>query len=210
MRLHVLVEGPSEEALLTRWLARLLPQHRHKVYPHRGKGKIPGDPTRAPDPLHQGLLDQLPAKLRSFGRQLDPKTDRVVVLVDLDDDSSAELGAKLADVLAHCDPAPSAVFSLAIEETEAFYLGDPAAIRGAFPRAKTAKLKDYVPDSIIGAWELFQSVIESPVEAKVEWARRMAEHLGTTTETIQRNRSPSYRQFCAALFVVAGETEMAS
>lgn len=59
------------------------------------------------------------------------------------------------------------LFRIAIEETEAFYLGDPEAIRKAFPTAKTAKIKAYVQDSICGTAELFQEVIGASSEDKV-------------------------------------------
>jgi hypothetical protein len=95
MRLHVLVEGPSEAHLLVPWLRRLLPSHPAAVIPHRGKGKLPGDPTKPPPPQKQGLLDQLPAKLRAFGKALDPKTDRLVVLVDADHDDCRVLQKQL-------------------------------------------------------------------------------------------------------------------
>lgn len=75
MRLYVLVEGPSEKALLDVWLGRLLKGHRYTVIKHRGKGKLPLDPRARVDPRREGLLDQLPARLRAYGQALDPSTD---------------------------------------------------------------------------------------------------------------------------------------
>lgn len=85
MRLHILVEGRAEEAFLKGWLPRLLPAHSFIIIPHQGKGSLPVNPKRRPDPKKRGLLDQLAAKLRAFGKTLKSETDRVVVLVDLDD-----------------------------------------------------------------------------------------------------------------------------
>jgi len=46
MRLHFLVEGPADETFLNLWLPRFLPDgHTFKIIRHRGKGKIPADPT---------------------------------------------------------------------------------------------------------------------------------------------------------------------
>ena len=206
MKLHVLVEGDSEEALLRDWLPRFLPPgHSFNVIRHRGKGRLSGDLLKVPNVRQEGLLDQLPAKLRAYGRSLDPATDRVLVLLDLDDDSCLELKGRLLEVLESCDPRPVVLFRIAIEETEAFYLGDRAAIRKAFPQARLQRMRNYVQDSICGTWETFQRVIGDPIEDKVEWAERMAPHLGTAWRGRNANRSPSFQQFCKALLRLAGE-----
>ncbi|HEX4966436.1 MAG TPA: hypothetical protein VF173_36850 [Thermoanaerobaculia bacterium] len=151
------------------------------------------------------MLDQLPAKLRAYGRVLNPATERVLVLVDLDGDDCGDLKARLLKVLDSCDPKPVVLFRIAIEETEAFYLGDSSAIRKAFPGAKLRRLKTYDQDSICGTWELFQEVIGARVEDKPGWAEQMADHLGTDWQGGQANRSPSFRQFCKGLLSLAGE-----
>lgn len=206
MRLHVLVEGSSEEALLEGWLPRLLPRHAFTLIRHRGKGKLPGNALKVPDVRREGLLDQLPAKLRAYGKALDPATDRVVVLVDLDDDDCIDLKKRLVVLLDHCDPKPAVLFRIAIEETEAFYLGDPKAIRGAFPQAKLHLIKGYEQDSICGTWELFQRVVDVRSEDKVRWAEQIAPHLGTVWRGTGENHSPSFQQLCQGLLRIAGES----
>ena len=205
MRLHILVEGPSEVAFLKAWLPRILPRHSFRILPHEGKGKLSSRPLQPPLPRRTGLLDLLPATLRAFGRNLDPDTDRVLVLIDLDHDSCLDLKSRLVAVLNSCDPKPVTLFCFAIEETEAFYLGDQAAIRRAFPQARLNRMKDYGQDSICGTWELFQWVIGARAEDKPEWGRRMAQHLGTEWRGAGANRSPSFRQLCRALRILAGE-----
>jgi hypothetical protein len=127
------------------------------------------------------------------------------VLLDLDDDHCGELKERLLKVLETCNPRPTVLFRFAIEETEAFYLGDSTAIQRAFPQARLKKMRDYVQDSICGTWELFRDVIGAEVEDKVEWAERMAPYLGTSWRGGNANRSPSFRQFCRALLTLAGE-----
>lgn len=206
MRLHILVEGPAEEALLRGWLPRFLPPgHDFRLIPHRGKGRLSRDPLQAPDLRRQGLLDQLPAKLRAYGRLLDPRTDRLLVLVDVDRDDCRELKGRLVEALASCDPKPYVLFRLAIEETESFYLGDPNSIKKAFPGAKLGKLRSYEPDSICGTWELFSEVVGAPSEDKVSWAESMAPHLGIVWKGKGANRSPSFRQLCQGLLHLSGE-----
>jgi len=108
-------------------------------------------------------------------------------------------------VLNSCDPKPVTLFRFAIEEIEAFYLGDETAIRRAFPQAKLYRMRDYSQDSICGTWECFQGVIGARAEDKPEWGRRMAHHLATEWRGAGSNRSPSFRQLCRALRILAGE-----
>lgn len=205
MRIHVLVEGQSEAALLVPWLRRFQPQHTHVVIPHQGKGSLPANPNTPPDPKRRGLLDQLPAKLRAFGTGLNPDTDRVLVLVDADDDDCLDLKRRLTALLAACEPAPVAKFRVAVEETEAFYLGDKPAMQRAFGTLANAPYRAYVQDSVCGTWEVFAKVIRTTGDAKVAWARSMSASLGTSYTGKDANRSPSFRAFCAALQELAGD-----
>ena len=206
MRIHFLVEGLSEQAFLERWIPRFLPpQHSFKIIPHRGKGKIPGDPSKKPDPKRQGLLDQLPAKLRAYGKELRPETDRILVLVDLDHNACPDLKTRMLDLLNYCSPPPTVLFRIAIEETEAFYLGDKLAIRNAFPKCKLSKRDSYIQDSICGTWELFREVIGETGEDKVAWAKQIGPHLTTRWRGIQGNLSESFRQLCRGILILAGE-----
>lgn len=206
MRIHYLVEGPSEAALLNPWLRRALPGHAHSVYPHEGKGNIPDDLSAAPNPLRRGLLDQLPAKLRAFGRSLDPATDRVVVLVDADNDCCVKLKSELVDVLNACSPRPQALIRIAIEETETFYLGDELAVRAAFGTFRNGPYRGYVQDSVCGTWEVFQQVVGWRYEAKVKWASMIAPHLSVSRSGPRLNRSPSFQAFYSAICALAGES----
>lgn len=199
MRIRVLVEGPSEEAFSSRWLRRYMPGHYFQIVPHQGKGRMPDPPTRAVDARRQGLLDQLPAKLRAYGRSLNPDTDRVLVVVDADEDNCVELKNRLLKALKSCDPRPEVLFRISVEETEAFYLGDFAAIRKSYPHAKKTP---YDQDGICGTWEIFQATIGAKSESKVEWGKQMGNNLSTD---VRRNKSASFRQLCSAIKRVCGE-----
>ena len=164
-----------------------------------------GQPGAKPNPRREGLLDQLPAKLRAYGRALDPATDRVLVFLDLDSDSCLDLKGRLLATLGSCDPRPVVLFRIAIEELEAFYLGDPAAIRRAFPHAKLRRMKSYIQDSVCGTWEVFRQVIDAALEDKPLWAEKMGIHLGVEWKGKNANRSESFRQFCRGLLMLAGE-----
>jgi hypothetical protein len=204
MHIHVLVEGASEKALLEGFLPRFQPRHSHTVHAHQGKGNlpVPGIPV---DQRHRGLLDQLPAKLRAFGKSLSPAVELVLVLVDADSDGCEELKARIVAVLDACDPRPTTMIRVAVEETEAFYLGDKRAIHKAFGTVRRAPYSTYGQDSVCGTWEVFQAVIGAPYDAKVRWAEKIAPHLSIAVSGKHRNRSPSFRQLCAALQMLAGE-----
>lgn len=210
MRLHILVEGPSEEAFLRQWLPRFLKSdHSFKIIVHRGKGKLPVDPNQPMKPLQQGLLDQLPAKLRAYGHSLDSSTDRVLVLVDQDDSDGGDcrkFKARLVKLLRQIVPSPECLFRIAVEETEAFFLGDRQALKEAF-KPKLQLLDDYEQDSICGTWELFQRVIKATSEDKPAWAEKMGRVMTTEYEGKHANQSPSFQHFCRGLLFLAGEIQ---
>jgi hypothetical protein len=205
VRLHFLVEGLADQAFLEALLPRLIPKHTWRVYPHQGRGRIPGDLAKPPDPSRRTLLDNLPSKLRAFGRSLDPATDRVVVLLDSDDDDCAELLNKLRLTHAAVEPRPTTLYRLAIEELESWFLGDEAAVETTFPKLNRRKLKTWQPDSVGGTWELFQEVIRAQSENKVYWGEAMGAALAVGEPLEERNRSPSYRSFCRRVREHAGE-----
>jgi hypothetical protein len=157
MTIHVFVEGPSEVALIEPWSKRLLKGCPVKVHPHEGKGKLPDNINATPNPRRRGLLDQLPAKLRAFAS--DTHIHGIVVLVDADDDMCTVLRTAIEQTAQTCAPKLRVVARIAIEETEAFYLGDLRALKRAFPDADMDRARGYEPDSIRGTWELLGEIV---------------------------------------------------
>ncbi len=205
MKLHFLVEGPADAAFLERLLPRLIPRHRWQVYPHEGRGRLPGKLVAPPDAKRRGLLDNLPAKLSAWGKTFDPATDRVVVVLDQDIDDCKELLAKLGRMYAHLSSRPQAIFRLAIEETESWYLGDAKAVQRAFPKADGRKLATWRPDSVDRTWEKFQEIIRAAADDKVAWGEAMGQVLAVDEPLDRKNRSPSFRKFCRRVREHAGE-----
>jgi hypothetical protein len=195
--IHILVEGPSERAFLERWAGRLLKGTDFRVHPHQGKGTLPkGKAIGAkPSPNHRGLLDQLPAKLRAYAQSLSGTADGVLVLVDADDDDPELLRRDIEAIITDSGVARAKV-ALAIEETEAFYLGDLNAIQNAFPEANMKRARAYVPDSICGTWELFGEVVRDGGGNKVTWAEAMGP---LVTVIPAKSRSPSFKRMLALL-----------
>ena len=195
MTVHLLVEGPSELAFFETWARRLLKGCELTIHAHRGRGRLPSDLASRPDPKHHGLLDQLPAKLRGFAQSLGPG-DAVVVLVDADADSPGEFAAAIENAARSIAPTLRVYVHLAIEETEAFYLGDLRAIERVYPRADMSAARRRVPDSICGTWELFGRVIHDGGGNKTSWAEAMGP---AVTVRAEQSRSPSFRTLVAGL-----------
>lgn len=193
MIVHALVEGPSEKEFLEPWAKRFLKGHVLKAYPHEGKGKLRKGSV---NPKQRGLLDQLPAKLRALGKSLDPSQERVLVLVDADDDNIVALEGLLEQLTETLQPAPVVLYRFAVEELEAFYLADQKALRTAFPDFNSRLARNYVPDSVVGTWELFGEIIGDDGGNKVAWAKAMAKVL---TIRAEESRSPSFKKLCSGL-----------
>lgn len=114
---------------------------------------------------------------------------------------------ELDTILHSCNPQPCASFCLAIEEGEAWLLGDVAAIKAAYPRAKDRVLQSYVQDSICGTWEKLADAItpggaqklkqagrQAAGYEKVLWAAHITPHMH-----VERNNSPSFQAFCTRI-----------
>lgn len=182
---EVLVEGasdvPTTREILTRRFG-LLEGLNFRIHPHKGRGRLPANLLRRPDVRHQGLLDQLPAKLQGFGRYLQHETC-VLVVVDVDDTPCTELLNDLNAMLASLPSKPPRVlFRLAIEETESWFIADTTAVANAYPKAKLPRLRAVAPDTICGAWELLATALgyradEVTGADKFAWAAAIAPHL---------------------------------
>lgn len=185
---EVLVEGASDVPALREVLVRrfgLVEGVNFRIHPHKGRGSLPANPLAKPDPRHQGLLDQLPAKLQGFGRYLADDAC-VLVVVDVDDAPCVRLLAELNAMLARLPSRPlNVLFRLAIEETESWFIADAAAVKAAYPKAKLQRLRAVVPDAVCGAWEVLATALGYKANDvtgadKYAWADAIAPHLNLT------------------------------
>lgn len=205
MHIEVLVEDSSGEKLLEHLLPQLLgPQsepHTWRLHAYKGIGRIPKGLSATADPSKRILLDQLLRLLRGYGKT--PGIDAVVVMLDVDKRDCRDFLKELKGLLGECSPAPTTLFRLAIEEMEAWYLGDRAAILTAYPRAKQGVLDGYVQDSLCNTWELLADAVfpggsiaikragwPLPGQIKHEWAERIGPWM-----TLDQNQSPSFGRF---------------
>ncbi len=121
--------------------------------------------------------------------------DGVLVLVDADDDDCRVLKSELKSVVDAVSPL-KAIVRIAIEEVEAFYLGDLRALKAAFPAADMNTARAYEPDSIVGTAELFSRIVGDQALRKVTWAEEMGARLTTNPS---RSRSPSFKALHAGV-----------
>ena len=213
MHFEFLVEDASGKILLESIVNTILgAPHTYRIISYKGIGSIPKGMTGKIDVQKRIILDRLPKLLRGYGRSLQHIDAVVVVVVDLDKRDCKKFKQDLLDVLATCNPAPTALFRIAIEEMEAWLLGDKNAILASYPRAKQQVLNGYVQDSICGTWELLADAIHkgganalkkegwpAPGQAKCGWAKEIGPRLD-----VEANLSKSFQVFRDGVRSLAG------
>jgi hypothetical protein len=126
-----------------------------------------------------------------------------LVILDNDRKNCADFLRQLQQLARKSAPKLNVLFRLAIEEIEAWYLGDPDAIFQAYPKAKRPVIQKYRQDSICGTWELLADAVYPggaahltkqgwplPGQVKFEWATQIGALLD-----LNRNASPSFGKF---------------
>lgn len=208
MHLEILVEDSSGATLLNHVVSALLGEqgrpHTWRIHPYRGIGRVPKGLTAAGNPSNRILLDQLPRILGGYAKT--PYIDAVIVVVDTDTRDCREMLAELRE-LARQAGRPDTIFRLAIEEMEAWLLGDREAVLAAYPKAKRDVLDRYRQDSVCGTWEVLADAVYAggaaavrttgwplPGQLKHEWAEAIGPRLN-----LANNQSPSFTKLVEAL-----------
>ena len=216
---EILVEDASGKILLEHLVPKILgpkgQPHGYRIIniqelKHRVMARMPRHLARTL-PWDTILFQTLTIQLKAYGKSLPRKNGAVIVLVDLDyHDHDGFLG-QLRDLFAACDPRPRGDACLAVEEGEAWILGDAAAVRRAYPLVKEYVLTGYEQDSICGTWEwladaIFHGGSERLTEIgypqigreKCHWADNIGQYMD-----VDVNRSPSFIAFRDLLRSVA-------
>lgn len=207
MHFEILVEDKSGKIALESILENILglngQEHTYRIISYKGIGRIPRNLRGTIDPQKRILLDRLPKLLKGYGKSLKNFSAAVVVIVDLDNKDCLTFKQEMLDILNDCNPQPTTLFRIAIEEGEAWLLGDRNAITSAYPRAKVQVLNDYTQDCICGTWETLADAVYPggseklkklgwpyTGQAKCKWAENIAPHLN-----VDVNRSKSFQVF---------------
>nr|VFJ70950.1 MAG: hypothetical protein BECKFW1821C_GA0114237_102531 [Candidatus Kentron sp. FW] len=219
MHFEILVEDQSGKKALDILVPRIIGDgHTFKVYSYKGIGRIPKDLDKGSDPRKRILLEQLPQLLRGYGKTYPKgKTDypaAVIVVCDLDDRCLKAFRQELFAVLDACNPRPETRFCIAIEEGEAWFLGDIPAVKSAYPKAKDAVLNTYINDSVCGTWEKLADAVfnggsgaltkkgsQAIGAEKSRWSEKISPHMD-----VYNNASPSFVYFRDKLRGLAGTT----
>lgn len=156
------------------------------------------------------LLRRLPKRLAGYRPLLINGNVRLIVLVDRDRDACLALKETLEAAAAAAGlttktmaaAAGSMIFHvvnrIVCEELEAWFFGDPQAVRAVFPRVPAtfeSRASYRIPDSIQGPWEALSRLLVATSStrnrvSKIDVARRLAEHMDP-----DRNRSRSFQAF---------------
>ena len=216
MHFEVLVEDLSGKKTLDILVPKIIGEaNTYKVKAYNGIGHIPKGLSPKHDPQKRILLDQLPRLLQGYGRTFSNPSYAVAVIVvcDLDHRCLRSFRRELYAILESCHPKPDAHFCIAIEELEAWFLGDLPAIRSVYPGAKNAVLQGYENDSICGTWEKLADAVykggasalsgngwqkQKVGEEKSRWAERISPCMD-----VNNSRSPSFVYFREKLLKLA-------
>ncbi len=153
------------------------------------------------------LLNDLATYLRGFNRSLSGLGKEAAIFIVLDNDERDTDGfrAELQAVAESNNISIDHVFCIAIEELEAWLLGDLDAIKSAYPSAKLQFAQTYEQDSICGTWEKLAEIVydgglkkfkhDCPTYIekgiiKCEWAQNIGNYMA-----VEKNKSPSFKYF---------------
>lgn len=215
MHFEFLIEDASGKIALEHLIPKIIGPHNEphtwRIIDYKGVGSVPKDIHKEADPRKKILLDKLPTLLRAYGKTFEgygvDYRAAIIVICDLDQRDLSSFMEELSAVLQSTNPRPATEFHLAIEEGEAWLLGDRAAIETAYPGARRNVLDSYVQDSICGTWETLAEAVypkgsahlkqlgfPATGQAKCEWAQKIAPLMD-----IESNSSPSFSKFVQSL-----------
>ena len=206
MYFEILIEDQSGKKAMEILLPKLFGNEiTFRIRSYKGLGHIPKRLKPGDDVRKQKLLNDLPRALQAYGSV--PHYGTVIIICDLDKRDREQFLSELQSILGVCNPKPEAFFFLAVEEFEAWYLGDLSAVRKAYPYARNSVLNNYKNDSICDTWELFADAVykgghkallkkgrQAVGEQKRVWAETISPHMN-----IEDNCSPSFNDMCNKL-----------
>ena len=208
MHFEILIEDQSGKKTLDILMPKIIgDQHTFRVISYRGIGRLPKNLTGSTDASKRILLNRLPNLLKGYGNTYvnNPAkhSTAVIVVCDLDNKCLKTFRQELFAVLNMYNPKLETRFCIAIEEGEAWLLGDIPAIKAAYPKAKDSVLNNYRNDSICGTWELLaEAVFTGGLSAlekrgkraigteKSAWAQKITPYMN-----VNKNASPSFCYF---------------
>jgi hypothetical protein len=208
MHFEVLIEDISGKTALEILIPKIISdKHTFNIHSYKGIGRIPQGLVSRSDSNRRILLDQLPRLIQGYGMTFagypSDYSAVLIIICDLDDRCLSDFRRELLDCVDKCAVKPETYFCIAIEEGEAWYLGDIGAIKAAYPKAKDPVLNSYINDSVCDTWEKLADAIfsggaqglgrlgwQAVGKEKMAWASNISPHMN-----IDINQSPSFCYF---------------
>lgn len=212
--IEILIEDESGGVLIEQIMDKYVMERgdiTYKIHSFKGIGKIPLKVNKVSQIKSKRLLTDLPMYLKGMDASLKsmPGQNAVFVVLDSDDEDCAALKSSLIQMCEKLGITIPVFFCIAIEEIEAWLLGDNDALLTAYPTAKRQLLQKYVQDSIVGTWEYLADIIYKGGLSKLkkntssyyeigmikgDWAKNIGAYID-----IRKNASPSFNYFISKL-----------
>lgn len=212
--IEILIEDKSGSILVEQIMDKYVADNQnitYRIHSFKGIGKIPLKAKRMSQVKSKRLLTDLPMYLRGMSLSLEnmPGKKAIFVILDSDDEDCVNLKSNLVQMYQELKISVQVFFCVAIEEMEAWLLGDREALLAAYPMAKRQLLQKYVQDSIIGTWELLADIVyKGGLQALKKNASsyyeigmfkcECARNIGALLD-IGKNVSPSFNYFISKL-----------
>lgn len=161
MYFQFLIEDKSSALLIEAFMTKVAEQYPGVLYsrkPFRGIGGFTRKNT-VKETKTGKLLNDLATYLRGFNKSLQGFPSAIVVVLDNDSRDTDAFKKELQEVADLNMITLDHVFCIAVEEVEAWLLGDEEALMRAYPSARLATLRAYTQDSICGTWEVLADVV---------------------------------------------------
>ncbi|WP_407383121.1 DUF4276 family protein [Ruminococcus sp.] len=211
MHFHLLLEDESGKRLVQIIMEKLKVQNPDFTYQCNGFHGIGGYVKRGKaDEMKTGkLLDDLGKFLKVLNKKYQDYPSAVFIVLDNDRHDPELFLTELNDYVKEYQLSIDYVFCLAIEEMEAWLLGDKEALATAYPSFNGQVYKQYQQDSICGTWEMLANVVYKGGASKlkkssasyydigalkIEWAENIGQYMD-----IDNNESPSFNSFISEI-----------
>lgn len=212
MHFQFLIEDQSSEVLINELMLKFSKENADVTYNCKSFRGIGGFTKKnTVKEIRTGkLLNDLATYLRGFNRSFQNYSAAIFVVLDNDDNDPEAFQMQLETVANNNRIEIDHVFCIAIEEVEAWLLGDKAALLKAYPRARQQVLQSYIQDSICGTWETLAEAVypgglvklknDCPTyrevgKKKAEWAKNIGMYMN-----LDQNKSSSFNHFIAELY----------